>query len=307
MITPSIVALNKAFGLTGTQASINFKMAKGGIPVVEIKNQQAQALICLQGAHLLSWIPRGKDEVIWVSEDASFAEGKSLRGGVPICWPWFGAHESNALFPAHGFARTVLWDIVSTKQLASGETRIDFILNTKRLDDSIQQMWPALTTVEYTLTIGAILKLELTTYNKSEQDIIVGEALHTYFNVGDISATCVVGLNGKDYLDKPDDFKRKNQSGDIFITGEVDRVFLQTADDVIINNKKRKIRITKQGSQSTVVWNPGEQVADKMGDLGEDGYLQMLCVESANAAEDVVTIAAGESHSLRVVYTLEKN
>jgi len=307
MITPSIDALNKGFGQAGAEASIVFKMGKGHIAVVEIKNKQAHALISLQGAHLLSWVPRGEDEVVWVSEGASFAEGKSVRGGVPICWPWFGSHKSNALFPAHGFARTILWNVVSTKLLASGETSIVFKLNTKRLDGSIQKMWPALTTVEYTLTIGEFLRLELTTCNNSGQDIIIGEALHTYFNVGDVSATQITGLDGKDYLDKPDDFKRKKQIGDIFINGEVDRIYLQTTDDVVIHNDKRKIRISKQGSQSTVVWNPGEQVADKMGDLGKDGYLQMLCVESANAADDVVTIAPGESHSLRVVYTLEKN
>jgi len=307
MITPSIDALNKAFGQTGAEGSIVFKMGKGNIFAVEIKNKQAHALISLQGAHLLSWVPRGEDEVVWVSEDAGFAEGKSVRGGVPICWPWFGAHKSSASFPAHGFARTILWDVVSTKLLASGETSIVFKLNTKRLDDSIQQMWPVLTTVEYTLTIGEFLRLELTTCNNSGQDIIIGEALHTYFNVGDVSATQITGLDGKNYLDKPDDFKRKKQVGDIHVDGEVDRVYLQTMDDVIIKNNKRKIRISKQGSQSTVVWNPGEQVADKMGDLGKDGYLQMLCVESANAADDVVTIAAGESHSLRVKYTLEKN
>jgi len=307
MITPSLDILNKVYGLSDAEARINFKMGKGGIPAVEIKNKQAQALISLQGAHLLSWLPRGEDEVIWVSEDACFAVGKSVRGGVPVCWPWFGAHENNGLFPAHGFARTVLWEIGSTQQLASGETRINFKLNIKRLDDSIQQMCPALITVEYTLTIGTFLKLELTTFNNSKQDIIIGEALHTYFNVGDIGSTRVVGLDGADYLDKPDDFKRKKQTGDLHIDGEVDRVYLQTADDVIIDNEKRKIRITKLGSQSTVVWNPGEQVADKMGDLGRDGYLQMLCVESANAAENVVTIGSGEGHSLQVIYKLEKN
>jgi len=285
---------------------IECKAGKGNIPVVEIKNKYASALISLQGAHVLSWVPKGEAEVIWVSADASFAEGKSVRGGIPICWPWFGAHESNSEFPAHGFARTVYWDVGNARQLETGETQITFKLNTKQASEKIKAMWPQDTEVEYIVTVGADLKLELVTRNNSSGDLKITEALHTYFNVADVERTCVDGLDGKIYLDKPDGFTRKTQNGLVNIKGEVDRVYLNTGDELIINDSCRKIIINKQGSESTIVWNPGKQVAEKMGDLGEDGYLKMLCVESGNAAENVVCVAAGESHVLQVAYEIDK-
>ncbi|MCK4706089.1 MAG: D-hexose-6-phosphate mutarotase, partial [Gammaproteobacteria bacterium] len=284
--------------------SLIFKIGKGGIPVVEIKNDQSSAAISLQGAHVLSWVPAGEDDVIWLSDEAKFAVGKSVRGGVPICWPWFGPHEENAAYPAHGFARTVLWQVIKTEAISAGETQITFQLDTRQLDDSLQAMWPLPTIAEYRLTIAKTLTMELTTFNHSDQLMNIGQALHTYFKVDDVSCTKVLGLEGKDYLDKTDGFTRKTQVGAVTISEEVDRVYLETADDLIINDNKRKIVITKQGSESTVVWNPWKEIADKMGDLGEDGYLEMLCVESANAMEDTVDIEAGGSYSLRVTYEL---
>ncbi|RDH84979.1 MAG: D-hexose-6-phosphate mutarotase [endosymbiont of Galathealinum brachiosum] len=302
-----IEELNQRFGQSDDKGQIRFKMGKGDIPVVEIENEQASALISCQGAHVLSWRPDGQEEVIWVSREARYAKGQSVRGGIPICWPWFGAHSENTSFPAHGFARTVLWEITEACQLDSGETQISFILNTSQLDDTTRKTWPESTSALYVLTIGHSLKLELITQNNGVKAICVGEALHTYFNVGDVSKTSVTGLHGKDYLDKPDGFKRKKQSGDIGIDAEVDRVYLNTTDELSITGPQRKIVISKQGSHSTIVWNPWKQVAEKMGDLGEGGYLNMLCVESGNAADDVVTIKPGESHTLQVVYRVENN
>lgn len=251
---------------------------------------------------MLSWVPAGEEEVIWVSEDATFAPAKSLRGGIPICWPWFGPHESNTTFPAHGFARTVMWQVSATQALPGGETQITFKLDPAQLDEKYQQMWTLPTVAEYRVTVGRTLTMELITHNQHDQPVTIGQALHTYFAVADVSRTAVSGLEGKPYLDKTDGFKRKTQEGVVNIECEIDRVYLQTPDDVTIDDGNRRIVISKQGSQSTVVWNPWQEAAEKMGDLGLDGYLKMLCVESANAAEDVVSIAAGGSHTLRVVY-----
>ena len=297
--------LNKNFSFHDENNYLIFKNGQADIPVIEIKNDQASATISLQGAHVLSWKPRDKDDVIWLSNEATFAAGKSIRGGIPICWPWFGAHESNDSFPAHGFARTVLWQVTDTQKLSPDETQITFRLSTNQLDKNLQKMWPQETIAEYRLTIAKTLTLELTTFNNSDETITVGQALHTYFNIEDISNTTVYGLEGKTYLDKTDNFKSKIQDGQITINNEVDRVYLDTADDIAIDNKKRKIIINKQGSNSTVVWNPWEDVATKMGDLGEAGYKKMLCVESANAADDTITIKAGESYTLLVTYELE--
>jgi len=296
--------LNNEFSLAVANNTLHIKSGKGDIPIIEVENIHASAIISLQGAHILSWIPKNEEEVIWLSDDASFAPSKSVRGGIPICWPWFGAHETNDGFPAHGFARTTDWQIISTEALADGTTRISF---TTQATAKTQSMWPADTTVQYQLTIGKKLELELITHNNSQQPITISQALHTYFKVGDISKVYLHGLNDTDYLDKPDNFKRKHQQGPIIISEEVDRIYLDTASDCVIEDKvlNRNIIIIKCGSHSTVVWNPGKQVADKMGDFGAEGYKNMLCVETSNAAEDAVIIEPGKAHQLWVQYEVQ--
>jgi glucose-6-phosphate 1-epimerase len=297
--------LNNEFSLEVGNNNLHFITGKGGIPFVEIYNQHASALISLQGAHLLSWIPRGEEDVIWLSGDAKFAAGKSVRGGIPVCWPWFGAHETNPDFPAHGFARTTPWQVITTEAMSDGSTRINF--TTQPLADN-EAMWPPETSVQYQLTIGKKLEMELITHNNSSESITIGQALHTYFNVADVSKVLLHGLADTYYLDKLDGFKRKHQKGPLSITEEVDRIYLDTASECVIEDKthKRNIVIIKCGSHSTVVWNPWQETASKMGDLGANGYKKMLCVESANAAEDVVTIEPGKAYHLWLQYEVQR-
>lgn len=297
--------LNRQFGFNQQANSLKFKSGKGELIVIEVKNQYATAKICLQGAHILSWIPEGERDVIWLSEDAKFAQGKSIRGGVPICWPWFGAHATVSEFPAHGFARTSNWQVVKTEAQEDGTTNVFF---TMQPQDETKSMWPADTTIEYQLTIGKKLEMELITHNNGTGPITIGQALHTYFNVGDVGDVLLHGLDDTDYLDKLENFATKHQHGPITVDREVDRVYLDTSTDCVIEDKSfmRNIIIIKCGSNSTVVWNPWQETADKMGDLGKDGYKKMLCVESCNAADDVVTIEAGKAHHLWVQYEVQK-
>ena len=300
----NIQQLNNEFSLQDGDNYLRFKAGEGDIPVVEIHNQHGSALISLQGAHLLSWIPNGEEDVIWLSKDAKFATGKSVRGGIPICWPWFGAHESNKNFPAHGFARTVNWQVLTTETLEDGNTRINF---TTQPQADNEQMWPADTSVQYQLTIGKKLEMELITHNNGAEPITIGQALHTYFRVGDISKVIVHGLDETEYLNKLENFKRKRQHGPVVIDAEVDRIYLDTITDCVIEDKtlKRNIVIHKCGSHTTVVWNPWQETAAKMGDLGENGYKRMLCVESCNAADDVIDIPSGKAHHLLVQYSVK--
>ncbi len=297
--------LNTQFALQGSENTLSFKMGEGDIIVVEVHNQHASAKISLQGAHILSWVPKGEEEVIWLSKDATFAKGKSVRGGVPICWPWFGAHATEKSFPAHGFARTVNWQVTKTEALDDGTTNINF--TTQVLDES-KAMWPEDTQVEYRLNVGKKLEMELVTHNNGRAPITIGQALHTYFNVADVSNVLLHGLDDTVYLDKLENFASKHQHGHVTIDQEVDRIYLNTSNDCVIEDKvfKRNIIIIKCGSNSTVVWNPWQKIANKMGDLGEDGYKKMLCVESCNAAYDVVTIEAGKAHHLWVQYEVQK-
>jgi len=301
----NIDQLNNEFSLEVAGNNLHFKKGEGDLPVVEIHNRHGSALISLQGAHILSWIPDGEDDVIWLSEEAKFAAGKSVRGGIPLCWPWFGAHATNADYPAHGFARTTDWQVVTTEALDDGNTRVTF---TTQPQPETEAMWPADTTVQFQVTVGKKLEMELLTHNNGSQAITIGQALHTYFRVGDVSKVLLHGLDDTYYLDKLEGFSRKIQHGPITINEEVDRIYLDTASDCVIEDKtlQRNIIIIKCGSHSTVVWNPWQETAEKMGDLGSSGYQQMLCVESSNAAEDVVTIEPGKVHQLWVQYEVQR-
>ena len=297
----NIVALNEEHGIPG---QVIFTVGAGGMAFAELINAHGRAVIALQGGHLISWAPTGRRAVIWLSQDAKFAPGKSIRGGVPVCWPWFGDHLRKAFFPAHGFARTVPWAVMDATETSAGGTRLTLKLDQ---NDETRQYWPYSSELLLTFTLGAELEMELVTRNTGASPITIGEALHTYFEVGDVRKITIQGLDGCEYLDKVDGMRRKLQSGSITFSGETDRVYLDTAGDCCIDDPvlNRRIRISKQGSRSTVVWNPWAEKAAKMGDLGADGYLKMVCVESANAAGNVVSIPAGEEHRLAVAYRLE--
>lgn len=295
--------LNTQFGIDG---QLGFREDASGLIVAEISNVQATASLCLQGAHLMAWQPRSQSTpVVWLSRDAKLAVGKSIRGGVPVCWPWFGAHASEPSFPAHGFARATPWQVVETGTEQNGATRL-----TLRLleNEKTRVQWPHDARLELTVIVGETLRMELSTENTGKSAIAITEALHTYFKISDIGAVRVSGLAGCDYWDKVGDSTLKKQDGLIKFSDETDRVYINTAAECIIEDDqlKRRIRASKSGSLSTVVWTPWTAKAERMGDLGQpDGWRGMLCVESANALENAVKIAAGAKHTLIVEYRAE--
>ena len=276
-----------------------------GVIVAEVANAHAISNIVLQGAHVATFQPRGEEPVIWLSPNAKFAPGKSIRGGVPICWPWFGPHQTDSKLPGHGFARTVPWELLETKALEDGSTLLRFGLIG---NDATRAQWPHRSTAQLEVKIGKALRVELITANTGTAPFELGEALHTYFQISDVGNMTIRGLEGCEYIDKVGATTRRTQQDGIVITGEVDRVYVNTAADCVIEDKglKRAIRIHKEGSQSTVVWNPWQEKAEKMGDFGEKLHRDMVCVESGNAMENVVTVAPGETHRLVAVYSVEK-
>jgi len=292
------IDLNRRFGL---QDRVVFVEDSAGLISIQINTPECESRIMLQGAQVLTWTPKNEQPVVWLSPEATYKPQKSARGGVPICWPWFGPHAQHSQYPAHGVARTATWQINSVQQLTDGRVQLGF-----SLPQTVETgaFWPYDSPLRYTVTLGESLELELITRNETNSEITIGEALHTYFAVSDVRNVRVNGLDGCDYLDKVDGGKRKQQSGSVTIAGEVDRVYLNTEAECVIEDDawKRRIHIQKQGSLSSVVWNPWIEKSTKMGDLGEDGYLRMLCVESANAADNVVTVASGGEHRLWVKY-----
>lgn len=298
MSTADLAALNARYGIPD---QLGFKEGTGGLTVAEVANEQATATIALQGAHLFDWSPRGQQPVIWLSRDARFGPGRAIRGGVPVCWPWFGPHPTEPAFPSHGFARTGAWEVIEAEALPDRATRIGLCLAD---NDVARAQWPHPSRLEIHFTVGTALAIELVTRNTGPAPFTIGQALHTYFAVSDVRRIAIHGLDGCPYLDKVDGGSRKCQSGPVTIEAETDRIYLDTTADCLIDDPVlgRRIRIRKGGSRSTVVWNPWAEKAAKMGDMGEDGYLTMVCVESANAAEDVVSLPPGGEHRLWVRY-----
>ena len=293
--------LNTHFAISN---HVEFKTTPGGLTIAEITNDHAVATVALQGGHVMTFRPREQDPVIWLSNAARLVVGKSIRGGVPICWPWFGPHVTDSNKPTHGFARTVLWNVLEIKTLDDGETQIALeLINTP----ATEAQWSYPSQLQVIITVGVVLRVELITRNLSQEAFSIGEALHTYFQVSDVSHIQIKGLENCQYLDKVDNMQRKHQEGPVTIHSEVDRVYLNTVADCLIEDPglHRRIRIAKQGSQSTVVWNPWVEKATQMGDFGEHGYLQMVCVETANALDNVVTVNPGETHHLEATISVE--
>ena len=193
---------------------------------------------------------------------------------------------------------------MDSEVLPDSRLKLVFYLETGK---TTRHLWPNTCSLELRMTLGTTLELELRTRNNDEQTVIITEALHTYFTVGDVHQVRVLGLDGCDYLDKVQDFTRHTQRGAIHFSGEVDRVYLDTTADCVIEDPvwQRKIHIKKAGSQSTIVWNPWLEKSSAMCDMGEDGYLSMVCVETANAAENTVSIEPGKEHRLWVSYWVE--
>lgn len=298
----SLTELNQRFAISN---HVQFKEIADGIVIAEVSNQHANSNIALQGAHVATFQPRGEEPVVWLSPKAKFAPGKSIRGGVPICWPWFGAHKTDSKLPGHGYARTVPWEVLETKALPDGATFLRFALVES---DATRTQWPHASTAQLEVTVGQALRVELATSNTGKAAFELSEALHTYFQISDVANIILRGLEDCEYLDKVQDFARFMQQGSIVIESEVDRVYVNTTADCVIEDKglKRAIRIAKQGSRSTVVWNPWTEKAEKMGDFGPALHRDMVCVESGNALENTLTLAPGETHRLVAVYSVEK-
>jgi glucose-6-phosphate 1-epimerase len=265
---------------------------------IHVQNSVASAKIALQGAHLFDFQVGGKKKLLFVSETSLFKEGKAIRGGIPICWPWFGAHDTDSLLPNHGFARSSLWKHESTKDLSEGETKVRLILERT---PQTYALWPYEFVLTLDIYVGEQLKLVLTSTNLGSKPFSVASALHTYFEIENIYETTIDGLENKKFYNKCNDTLDNIQKGDVDFTQEVDRVYQDVKNDVIIHDNDQDILVQTEGSGSIVVWNPGKELTAKMSDLS--GHEHMLCVESANVMDDVKVLEPQESYTLTLTIT----
>ena len=235
---------------------------------------------------------------------STFATGKPIRGGVPICFPWFGPNAQNTELPAHGFARLQTWSLRDAEDLPDGRTRVRLALDST---PQTEALWPHKFSLVYTVTVGQQLTMELAVTNTDRAPIVVEEALHTYLDVGDVRAVRIAGLSWTPFVDKVDGGAQKSQVAAIEFTGETDRVFLGTTSTVEVEDRStaRRILVAKAGSQNTVVWNPWITKAARMPDFGDDEWPGMVCVESANVGDARITLAPGTSHTISQTLSVE--
>jgi glucose-6-phosphate 1-epimerase len=283
---------------------LSFSDRPSGFPLITIDNPHATAEISLYGGQVLSYRPKGASaDLLFLSDRSQYQAGKAIRGGIPLCWPWFGADPEGLGRANHGFGRGRLWSVRHTLTLETGATQVVLGLEDKPDNRAI---WDCRFEVAITITVGESLDLELTTHNRDQRSFTFTQALHSYFTVGDIQSVKVVGLAGLDYIDKVDGNRTKNQLGEVAITGEVDRIYLRSPSRLLIDDPvlNRKITIHSRNSRTAIVWNPGPEKAAAMGDLSPEAYKNFLCVETANVADEAIALAPGQNHSLGVNYRL---
>src|SRR5581483_522947 len=245
---------------------IQFNEGKGGLTKIAISNAAGSAEVYLHGAHVTHFQPRGHQPVLWMSTASAFKPDKAIRGGVPICWPWFGPNAADPKLPMHGFARVSEWSVESAKQLDDQRTSLVLKLES---NDTTRKLWPYDFTSRFTITVGSSLELEFETINRDKAGLMIAEALHTYFSIGDIEKITLNGLTGTSYFDKVANSRRIEERDPVKLTGETDNVYLNTRTGVTINDPVlgRKIGVEKTGSSSTVLWNPFEAKAKTMADI----------------------------------------
>jgi glucose-6-phosphate 1-epimerase len=300
-MTPELQSLNERFQQT---PELTFKPGPGGLTIAEIANRHAHASVALQGGHVLAFQPRGQQPVLWVSKRSYYAAGKAIRGGIPVCWPWFSVHATDSDKPAHGFARTSLWSVLGADVTAEDVTRLRLGLTDS---DATRAIWPHAFRLELTVAVGPVLEVELLIRNPGPTAFTCTGALHSYFAVSDIAVARIHGLDRCAYLDKVARYERFEQAGPIVVCAETDRIYLDTTADCLIADAgwERTIRVGKQGSRTTVVWNPWADKARQFADFGDDEYREMVCVETTNAADDQITVPPLGEHRLSTTLAVE--
>ena len=291
--------LTDTFAIPG---ALTFSQNEHGLLRANITTPACTAELYLQGAHLTAWQPTAREPVLFLSERSSFALGKAIRGGVPIIFPWFGNRTGSGTGartdgPSHGFARTSAWT-VAFAALAGGDLHLTLTLGP---DDNSRALGYDHFQLAFELVLGRELRMRLSVANQGASPLDFEEALHTYLAVGDAQQVTLTGLADTDYLDKTDNFVRKHQTEpQLRLTAETDRPYLNTTaaidlDDPVLH---RRITVAKSGSNTTVIWNPWSELCAKLPDMAPDGWRSMTCVETANAADNAITLAPGTAHTM---------
>jgi D-hexose-6-phosphate mutarotase len=293
----SAAALDERFGIPGVVA---FEPAPAGLVRARVTAPAGEADVYLHGAHVTHYRPAGGRPVLFLSSASRFAPGQPIRGGVPICFPWFATRAGDPAAPAHGFARTAAWTV---EAVGRDGDEVGLVLRLEA-DPATRRWWPHDFVLRYRVRVGAALDLALEVENRSAGPMGFEAALHSYLAVSDVAVVSVSGLAGARYIDKTDGMERKREgAAPLRFTGETDRVYLGTTATAVVDDPPagRRLVVDKSGSATTVVWTPGAEKGGLIADLAPGEWRRMLCVETANAHDDAITLGPGARHTLRAV------
>jgi len=274
-----------------------YKLEKfeNGFEYITVKNEAASAKIALQGGHIFEYIKEESKNLLWLSEQSAFEEGVAIRGGIPLCWPRFGSLDES--LPQHGFARTELFRLLEVKEINATTTEVLLGLSDTPFT---RQIWNHRFHLQLSIRVSQTLQLSLSTENLEDEAFMITEAFHTYFTISAIKNIVIKGLEEKPYYDSLLDCRSK-ESQSLIIDREVDRVYQETDDTILLVDKEKTITLQTEGSSSSVVWNPWIDKCSKMSYMNKNAYKDFVCIESANAFDDFVIIKSKKKHTLSLV------
>jgi glucose-6-phosphate 1-epimerase len=291
--------LNHRYGIPGIAKVL---AGTGNLPMVRITTPAASAEVYLHGAQVTAWKPANSDQVIFLSEHSRWEDGRAIRGGIPVCFPWFRAKADNPQAPAHGFVRTKEWRLAD---VTATDDAVLVVLSTES-DESTRRWWPHEFRITNRIRIGKVLRMELLVTNTGSTTLRFEEALHTYFRVSDARSVRVRGLDQVTYLDNTDSNRAKLQTGDLSFVSPTDNAYIDSyaTAELIDPDWHRIVRTEKGNSATTVVWNPWQQGASSLSDLGDDEWQHMACIEASNILSAAVSLAPGQEHSLHATLSI---
>lgn len=285
--------------VTLTDSVQQYQTSSPALPLLHISNQSCEALIAVQGAHLLQFKPHSGAELLWLSPNAIFAEGTAIRGGIPVCLPWFGVNQKDPSKPKHGFVRNQDWQLSEVHEPDTNTTVLVFTFESSTEDLAL---FPHPFTAQLKIILSDDITLELTLLNCSDAEAEFSWALHSYHPVADLASTAVAGLSGLNYLDNLRGLKPTPQDGNIRFDGEVDRVY----ESVPVSQQilgQPAITISGHNCETAIVWNPGAENAASMADVGEGIHQQFICVERGAAFGNSWVLAPDENRQATLQIT----
>jgi glucose-6-phosphate 1-epimerase len=282
-------------------AGVRVDQGRGGLERLVLEAGESETHVYTHGANVFHFQPKGGRPVLTASSRSHFeagAPGKPIRGGVPICFPWFGGKAGDTTAPPHGVARLLTWGIDSVTREADGRLRAVLSLAS---GDYTRGQFPHDFALSFTVSVGRSLEMALAVRNTGGAPFTFEEALHSYLAVSDVRQIAITGLEQTTYIDKTDAFRRKAAADEpLVLRGETDRVFLGTRARLALSDPgwRRRIVVSKSGSDTTIVWNPWSEKAKTIPDLGDEDWTGMVCIETANAADNAITLGPGQAHTV---------